>query len=47
MKESDKNKEPAGAGPELQEAQEAQGQGMGDHFSENTVYKPLKSLKKD
>ena len=32
---------------EAQEAQEAQGQGMGDHFSENTVYKPLKSLKKD
>ena len=38
--------EPAGAGPELQELQEAQGQGMGDDFSENKVYKPLKILKK-
>ena len=44
LKESHENMEPAGAGPELQGLQDAQVQGMGDHFSENTFYKPVSSV---
>ena len=44
LKESHENMEPAGAGPELQGLQDAQVQGMDDHFSENTVYKPVSSV---
>lgn len=47
QQEAHENMEPTGAGPELQGLQEAQRQGMDDHFSENTVYKLLMILRKD
>lgn len=47
QQEAHENMEPTGAGPEVQGLQEAQRQGMDDHFSENTAYKLLMILRKD